>query len=315
MDIFAGHDLIRRYENNPILTANDFPASYHIAHCFNSGITQYNGQYIMLCRVEDIGLKAYFWVAESSDGIHFVPRSAPVRMPVEHPAWQKYASINHYDPRITQIDGVYYIMHACHSAYDCRISLFRTTNWDDFEWMGFVSDPGNRNGALFPEKINGYYARLDRPVTSWDGGDMWISFSPDLIHWGQSECIMRNSAVRWAWSKVGAGAVPIKTDAGWLNIFHGVRTQCKSHYVYQLGVCLHALDDPTRIIACCEKPILRPIKAFELVGQTPSVVFTSGAVVETNGDVKIYYGGADTVQCLAFSTIRELVDMCHNRIG
>jgi predicted GH43/DUF377 family glycosyl hydrolase len=314
MNIFAGQDLIRRYEHNPILTSNDFPSSYHIAHCFNSGITQYNGKYLMLCRVEDIGLKAYFWIAESDDGICFVPRSAPIQMPVDDPSWRKYASINHYDPRITKIDDVYYIMHACHSEFDCRISLFQTKNWEDVQWMGFVSDPGNRNGVLFPEKINGRYVRLDRPMSSWDGGDMWISYSPDLIHWGQGECIMRNSAVKWAWSKIGAGAVPIKTEAGWLNIFHGVRTQCKAHYVYQLGVCLHDLQDPSRIIACCEKPILRPIKEFELVGQTPSVVFTAGAIVEADGEVKIYYGGADTVQCLAYSTIQELIDMCHNRL-
>lgn len=314
MEIHAGKDLIRRYEKNPILTAADFPAAYHIAHCFNSGITTFNGKYLMLCRVEDIGLKAYFWIAESDNGINFTPREAPVQMPVDNPVWQKYASINHYDPRITQIGDNYYIMHACHSEFDCRISLFQTQDWDTFQWMGFVSDPGNRNGALFPEKFNGLYARLDRPLTSWDGGDMWISYSPDLIHWGQSTCVMRTSAVKWAWSKVGAGAVPIKTDQGWLNIFHGVRTQCKSHYVYQLGVCLHDLDNPSQIVACCEKPILRPIKDFELIGQTPSVVFTAGAVVQDNDEVKIYYGGADTVQCVAFSTITELIEMCHNHI-
>jgi predicted GH43/DUF377 family glycosyl hydrolase len=126
---------------------------------------------------------------------------------------------------------------------------------------------------------------------------------------------MRNSEIKWAWSKVGAGAPPIKTEEGWLNIFHGVRTQCKSHYVYQLGVCLHSLEDPSQIIACCKNPILRPIKNYELVGQTPSVVFTAGAVVEDDGQVKIYYGGADTVQCLAFTTLTELLDMCYNRIS
>jgi predicted GH43/DUF377 family glycosyl hydrolase len=313
MDIAAGQDLIRRYEQNPILTGNDFPPEYHIAHCYNSGVTKYGGRYLMLCRVEDLGLKAYFWVAESEDGVHFVPRSAPLSMPVEHPLWQKYASINHYDPRITKIEETYYIMHACHSAYDCRISLFRTLDFESFDWMGFVSDPGNRNGVLFPEKINGFYARLDRPLTSWDGGDMWLSYSPDLIHWGQSTCVMRNSEVRWAWSKVGAGAVPIKTEQGWLSIFHGVRTQCKSHYVYQLGVCLHDLTDPSCIIACCDKPILRPIKDFELLGQTPSVVFTAGAIAEDDGEIKIYYGGADTVQCLAFSSVAELIALCFNR--
>ena len=311
---YSNASFVRRFDGNPILTGKDFPDSYRILHCFNSGIIKFRGKYLMLNRLEDCALKPYFWIAESEDGFHFTPRGEPVRMPEDNPQFQKYASINYYDPRITQMGDDFYIMHACHSDYDCRLSLLKTTDFEDFEWLGFVSDPGNRNGILFPEKINGLYARFDRPMTSWDGGNIWISFSPDLIHWGQSECVLKNTAVRWAWSKVGGGCAPIKTSEGWLNLFHGVRTQCKSHYVYQSGVCLHDLEDPTWVIAVSEKPIITPMADYELHGQTPSVCFITGAIVEDDGEVKVYYGGADTVMCAGTIQIQTLLDLCFNRL-
>jgi beta-1,4-mannooligosaccharide/beta-1,4-mannosyl-N-acetylglucosamine phosphorylase len=107
--------------------------------------------------------------------------------------------------------------------------------------------------------------------------------------------------------------VPIRTEDGWLTIFHGVRTQCESHYVYQLGVCLLDLDNPAKVIARAEEAILEPQETYELIGQTPSVVFTSGAVTEASGTLRIYYGAADTVQCLATTTIARLLEACHRR--
>lgn len=304
---------VKRYKGNPILTGKDFPDEYHIAHCFNSGVTKFNGKYLMFNRVEDIGLRAYFWIADSDDGFNFVPREKPISMPEDDPTFKKYASINYYDPRITQMGDVYYIMHACHSEFDVRLSLLKTTDFETFDWLGFVSDPGNRNGILFPEKFNDLYVRLDRPLTSWDSGNMWISYSPDLIHWGQSECVLRNNQIRWAWSKIGGGCPPVKTEHGWLNLFHGVRTQCKSHYVYMSGVCLHDLEDPSKIIGISEKPIISPMADYELHGQTPTVVFVTGAVLEENGEMKLYYGGADTVMCAGTIHVDTLIDLCHNR--
>src|SRR5262252_8791468 len=204
----------------------------------------------------------------------------------------------YYDPRITELDGIFYLMHAAHSSHGCRLSLVRTKDFSRFEWMGHVSPPDNRNGVLFPENIGGPF------------GDMWISYSPDLIFWGKARCVLRNRDVRWAWTKIGPGTVPIKTKHGWVTIFHGVRTQCAQHYVYQLGVCVLDLADPSRVVGRAEEAILEPEEPYELVGQTPSVVFTSGAVVEDDGTVKVYYGGADTVQCVATGRVDALVDFC-----
>jgi predicted GH43/DUF377 family glycosyl hydrolase len=190
------------------------------------------------------------------------------------------------------------------------LSLLRTMDFETCEWMGFISETDNRNGVLFPEKIGGLYARFNRPNTGGNFGDIWISYSPDLIFWGKSSCVMRNADIRWAWTKIGPGAVPIKTKEGWLNIFHGVRTQCAQHYVYCLGVALHDLEDPSKVTAVCKEAILEPEADYELVGQTPSVVFTSGAVVEDDGEVKVYYGGADTVQCVATTSVEQLLHAC-----
>lgn len=305
--------VITRHPENPILTAAHFPVGSGVIRVFNSGVIKARGRYWMACRTEDAALRNRIWMAESRDGVHFVPRPAPVVLPHEDPEFAEYTAGMYYDPRITEIDGVYYLMHAAHSGHGCRLSLLQTTDFERFQWLGFVSETDNRNGLLFPEKIRGSYARLDRPNTGGDFGDIWVSYSPDLIHWGRSRCVLRNSEVRWAWSKIGPGAVPIRTPQGWLAIFHGVRTQCKAHYVYQLGVCLLDLEDPSRVVARADEAILWPEEAYELMGQTPSVVFTSGAVVEDDGSLKLYYGGADTVMCLATTTVERLVEACRKR--
>lgn len=301
---------LRRHAGGPILRGTDFPPEARIQRVFNSGVIKYGGRYFMACRVEDRALRNLIWIAESDDGYHFVPRPAPVRMPTEDGDFAEYTAGMYYDPRITRIDDTFYLMHAAHSRHGCRLSLVQTRDFESFQWLGFVSEPDNRNGVLFPEKIGGLYARLDRPNTGGSFGDIWISYSPDLIFWGKSRCVLRNADVRWAWTKIGPGAVPIKTAEGWLSLFHGVRTQCAQHYVYSLGVALHDLEDPSRVIALCKEAILEPEEDYELVGQTPSVVFTSGAVVEDDGEVKVYYGGADTVQCVATTTVATLLHAC-----
>jgi predicted GH43/DUF377 family glycosyl hydrolase len=301
---------VQRYARNPILTGRDFPSGSGIKRVFNSGVIKARDRYVMACRVEDAALRNRIWIADSSDGYHFVPRSGPAELPHSNPEFAEYTAGMYYDPRITEIDGVFYLMHAAHSGHGCRLSLLRTRDFDDFEWIGHVSETDNRNGVLFPEKIGGLYARLDRPNTGGNFGDIWVSYSPDLIFWGKSRCVLRNQRVRWAWAKIGPGAVPIRTPRGWLNVFHGVRTQCAQHYVYQLGVCLLDLEDPSRVVGFSEEAILEPEEPYELVGQTPSVVFTSGAVVEPDGEIKLYYGGADTVQCVALTSVDALLELC-----
>ena len=238
---------------------------------------------------------------------------SPIRLP-EDEEFKKYTDQMIYDPRITEIEGAYYVLFAAHSSYGVRIGMMKTQDFEKFESCGFISEPDNRNGVLFPERIHGLYARLDRPILPDDHGDMWISYSPDLVFWGKSRCVFkRGTHGHWYWKKIGAGAVPVKTKKGWLEIWHGVHVMAGYQYVYHLGVMLLDLNDPSEIVARAHAPILSPREHYERVGLTPNVVFTSGAIFEEDGEVKIYYGGADTVQCVATARLDDLVQACFER--
>ena len=310
--LYLKKEVVKRYEKNPILSPDDFP--YEVSGIYNSGVTKYKDKYIMLCRVESIDITNYFFVAESNDGYNFKVRKEPIKVEGLTEDYYIYTAEMIYDPRITLIEGTYYITFAAHSSYGVRIGMMKTNDFEKFEWVDFISEVDNRNCVLFPEKINGYYVRLDRPIIPGDHGDIWISYSPDLIHWGKSKCILRHGTHGgWNWLKIGAGAPPIKTKEGWLEIWHGVHMMCKAQYVYHLGVMLLDLNDPSKIIAKAKAPILSPKMDYERIGLTYNVVFTSGAILEENGEVKIYYGGADTYQCLATAKLEDLIDACYNR--
>lgn len=294
----------------PILTKDDVPAA--AKGVYNSGcIKTREGKYVMLCRVETPSMKQFIWPADSKNGVNFKLRPEPIRISDDQD-FKEYTAGMYYDPRVTEIEGKYYVVFACHSRHSCRLGLLESPDLVEFKWKGFISETDNRNGVLFPEKINDLYCRLDRPNTGDGTAYMWISYSPDLIHWGQSKALALPES-EWGWKKNGSGAVPIKTDKGWLTIYHAVNIQCAAQYVYHLGVMLLDLKDPSKIIARAKAPILSPTADYELNGLAYGVVFTCGAVVEDNNEVKIYYGGADTVQCLATAKLEDLIDACFNR--
>lgn len=302
--------LVQRYKGNPILTADDFPGD--VSSVFNSTVMKLaKNRYVMICRVEDSAMGRYLWTADSKDGIRFKPRPKPLSMPVDDPDFMEYCgdTKTYYDPRMVCLDGKYYITHAAHTSHQCALGLFEIDkDFDRLTWKGLIMPPDNRNGVLFPEKINGKYWLLHRPNV---GGnmDIWISESQDLTHWGGHRCLIPKKTVYWADAKIGGGAVPIKTPQGWLCIIHGVRIQC-TDYVYSLGVALLDLKDPRKVLGVSKRAILDPQEIWEHVGQAPFVVFTTGAVVEDDGTVRIYYGGADKVMALAEGKLQDLIDSC-----
>lgn len=302
----ARHAVVQRYHGNPILTPDDMPIL--ASGVYNAGAVKLGDQYLLMLRVETIDIKNVFWVATSDDGYHFTLWDEPVPMP-DTSEFREHTSGMYYDPRITPLEGHYYITFAAHSDRGVRIALMRTDDFRHYEWLGFISEPDNRNAVLFPEKFGGYYVRLDRPIREGDQGDIWISYSPDLIHWGNSKCVIRAGG-GWGWKKIGAGAPPIKTDQGWLEIFHAVHVMVGYQYVYHLGVMLLDLNDPSRVIARGRAPILSPRESYERVGLTPNVVFTCGVILESDGEVKIYYGAADTVLCLGTARLEDLIAAC-----
>ena len=280
---------------------------------FNPGAIKYAGEYLLIMDAARLTGRYEFWLARSTDGVHFTPDSAPLNWPEPDPSHDEVCV---YDPRITRIDGEYVILFASQSEnHGVRIGTVKTMDFETFERLPAASEQGNRNGVLFPEKINGLYCRLDRPFGNphTDPASIWVSYSPDLVHWGQSRpVLMPRSGGFWDGFKVGGGAVPIRTDEGWLEIYHGTTKTC-SGILYFLGVCLLDLDDPSKVIARSDDAILWPEHSYELNGRVPGVVFTCNALLEEDETVRIYYGAADTCIGLAEGRLGDLVDACFGR--
>ncbi len=306
--------IVRRHENNPLLTGEDFPGD--IVTVFNCGVVKQGPEkYTMVARTEDSALDRYLWVCDSTDGIHFTPRPQPAPVPHDDPIYQEYVEPGHglsyHDPRVVELEGKFYVTHNCHTGYGCQIGLFEVDEtFEKWDWKGLISLPDDRNAVLFPEKINGKYWRMDRPNVK-GATDVWVQQSPDLIHWGVPRRIIGHKDTPWSYAKIGAGAPPIRTDEGWLCILHGVRIQC-TDYVYGLGVALLDLDDPSKVIGVAQRCILAPEESYELMGQTLSVVFTCGAILEDDGMVTIHYGAADTVQCVGYASLEDLIHAAKN---
>lgn len=302
---------LKRYEGNPILTARDFPRP--VNSVFNAGAAKHGDEYVLLNRVEDLEGLSCLWVARSQDGLHFTPDPQPAMVRATKGHYATYEEYGIEDPRITRIADLYYVTYTCYSKYAPCVGLARTRDFRTFERMGVISLPPNKDVVLFPEKVGGRYARLDRPsivVGKCDvGGDIWISYSPDLLHWGDPRSVMQPRKGRWDNKKIGAGAPPIKTEQGWLEIYHGVR-ETGSGVLYRLGAVLLDLEDPSRVIGRAAEPVLSPAATEDFLGDVMNVVFTCGAILEDDGEIKIYYGAPDQVMCLATAPVDEVIALC-----
>lgn len=300
--------LLTRHANNPILTARQF--SQPVNSVFNAGVVKYNGQYLLVTRVEDLTGSSFLWLARSDDGVHFEPDPEPAMLPTYEEPFQALEHFSLEDPRITPIEGSYYITYVGYSEYDCVTLLARTDDFQTYERVAVITLPENKDVVLFPEKLGGRYARLDRPMTQTSRrGDIWISFSPDLVYWGDPRPVMTPRPRKWDSVKIGSGAPPVKTPYGWLVIYHGVRTTA-SGALYRLGAVLLDLEQPWRVIGRANQAILSPIVEEDILGNVSNVVFTCGAILEEDGELKVYYGAADQVMCLATASLVDVVALC-----
>lgn len=300
---------ISRYPHNPILTTDDVP--YPVATVHNAGVIKYNDRYIMIFRAHKHNGRSILGKAVSDDGFHFEVDSKPFMVPAADGIFKEYEEYGVEDPRIVFIEGEYLITYSAYSRHGVRIGLAKTRDFSTVERFSLITEADYRNVVIFPEKINGLYARLDRPHSEISPWAIWISYSPDLRYWGESRLIMKPYPYHWDEMKIGPGAPPIKTPRGWLNIYHGVFPTMDGS-VYRLGVALHELEDPSRLIAVGDNWILQPEEAYETTGYVHNVVFTCGAVPEDDGSVKIYWGGADSVMCVGTAGINDLIDHCLN---
>lgn len=317
---------MKRYSKNPIITRQDIPTIppdlIDITSVFNPGAVKYKDQYLLLLRVQNRARETFLIKAFSDDGLSFTIDREIVEINGIHNIPDKIYHI--YDPRVTQLDNLYYIMFAMDTSAGCRLGLARTENFINYDLVGMIANDSTRNGVLFPEKINDKYYCLERPNivsqsnSARSGDTVWISVSDDLITWKRTESVFEG---RWHyWDElIGPGTPPIKTKSGWIVVYHGIATHLTNVYIYQAGVVLLDLNLPSRVIARGKYNILEPRKSYELIGQVPNVVFPTGIIIENYDDdgfavkesaVKIYYGAADTCVALALTTIDELLHHC-----
>lgn len=207
------------------------------------------------------------------------------------------------DCRVVKIENAYHLTYTQVSSFGVGVGHIETEDWKTFKRHGMIFPPHNKDCAIFEEKINGKYYALHRPSSPQLGGNyIWLAESPDLIHWGKHTCLATSRKGMWDSARVGAGAAPIKTEHGWLEIYHGANEQHR----YCLGALLLDLHNPCKVLARSETPIMEPLAEYELKGFFGNVVFTNGHIVD--GDtLKLYYGASDEVICLAELSIREIL--------
>lgn len=316
--------LIRRYAQNPVLAGKDIP--YNANCVFNAGVCKFQGKYVMIFRNDyDYVSGARFGgcnlgLAFSDDGLRWDVQDKPflTKDQVDYPdIWRVY------DPRLTVLEDKVYICFAMDTGHGLRGGIGYTTDFTDFHIVS-LSVPDNRNMVLFPEKIGGYYCRLERPMPVYSRGrdrfDTWLSKSPDLKFWGESSLVLGVEDIPYANDKVGPAAPPVKTDKGWLCTYHAVdidHSRGKNGWEdawkkrYCAGVMLLDLEDPAKVLGVCKAPLLAPEAPYEAdEGFRQQVIFPGGMILEDDGEVKIYYGAADTVECLATTNVDDLLRLC-----
>lgn len=299
--------LFTRYKNNPVLTPEMWP--YRVNSVFNAGATIFNNKALLLVRVEDMTGHSHLCKAVSNDGftnwkIDKQPTMLP--KPDEFPE-EKYGI---EDPRIVKLekDGVYSVVYTSYSESGPLVSLATTTDFETFRRYGAVMPPDDKDASLFPRQFNGRWALLHRPSPSnfYLGANIWISYSPDLKHWGDSAVILPARKGSW-WDayKVGLGPQPIETSEGWLIIYHGVKTTAAGS-LYRLGLSLFDLDDPSKLIKRCDEWVFGPNEMYERVGDVPDVTFPCGVIVKGDNLI-MYYGAADTSIAIATASVKAIL--------
>ncbi|MGO4547844.1 glycoside hydrolase family 130 protein [Paenibacillus sp. 2TAB23] len=236
-------------------------------------------------------------VARSKDGVHFDIEPQPALFPENAlEAW------GIEDPRVTQLGDIYYITYSAASAYGVGVGLAETRDFRTFKRRGLMLAPENKDVMLFPEKINGKYYALHRPVPkSFGSPEMWIAESPDLDHWGNHRFLMGLSEQGWDSARMGGGAVPIRTERGWLVLYHGA----DSTHRYCMGAALLDLENPAKVIARSRIPVLEPEAAYEVNGFFGKVVFSCGALL-LEQTVRMYYGAADEVMAVVDIPLEDI---------
>lgn len=296
---------IWRYNQNPIIKRDAIPRSNSV---FNSAVVPFGDGYAGVFRCDSKCVSMDIFAGFSKDGINWQINHEPIVFEGDPEVTKREYR---YDPRVCFIEDRYYITW-CNGYHGPTIGVAYTFDFKTFHQIENAFLPYNRNGVLFPRKINGKYAMLSRPSDTGHTpfGDIFFSESPDMEYWGHHRHVMstfKDDASAWQSTKIGPGPVPIETDEGWLLIYHGVINTCNG-FVYRMGAALLDINEPWKVIARSKAYVLAPYELYECVGDVPNVVFPCATLTDADtGRIAIYYGCADTVTGLAFTTVDEML--------
>ncbi len=296
---------IWRYSKNPIIDRHPVE---NVSRVFNSAPVPFGDGYIGVFRGDNVDDIPHLYVGHSKDGIHFDIDKEQINFvnekgePVENTAYQ-------YDPRVIPFED-YYLIVWCDELCGPTISIAKTYDFKKFVKFDNPFLPYNRNGVIFPRKINDKFLMLSRPSDSGHTafGDIFLSESKDLTYWGRHRVVATKGYEWWCALKIGAGPVPIELDDGWLVFIHGVNRTCNG-YVYSIGALILEKDDPSKLKYRCKNFLMTPEESYETTGFVPNVIFPCSALVDApSGRIALYYGASDTFTALAFTTVDRVVE-------
>ncbi len=307
-------DVVWRSRKNPIIGRHAIPTSNSV---YNSAVVPFEGNFAGVFRIDDKRRFPDLYTGRSDDGVNWKIEHDPIEFGFEDKELAKLPRGWRYDPRCTFIDDRFYITW-CNSFSDLpTIGIAYTYDFKKYTQIENAFLPFNRNGVLFPRKVNGKYVMLSRPSDRGHTpfGDIYYSESPDLCYWGKHRLVMKPTKFWWENTKIGSGPSPIETDEGWLLIYHGVLNSCNG-LVYQAGVAVLDLEKPWVVRYRSQSYILAPEETYECVGNVGNVVFPCATLEDKKtGRLAIYYGAADTVVGLAYAYIDELIDYAKKNSG
>lgn len=298
-------DIIHRSERNPVVNIEDLP--FRCINLYNAGCIKVNGKYILLITIELLDGTTSIYYAESSNGYDFTVSKEAFLAPAKIDPFKEYEEMGILDARITFLEDCYYIIYLAESRHGILLNLAKTNDFKSVQRVGVISHPDTKAGALFPKKIKGKYARLERPNT---GGSIWISYSEDLIYWGESEAVLSPRDGYWDSHHIGCAAPPLEIEQGWLVFYYGVK-RTSGGTLTRIGTAILDREDPAMTpVGRSNIPVISPRELYERVGDISNLVFSCGAILESNNTIKLYYGTSNNCLYLGTTNLDEIIETC-----
>ena len=298
-------ELFTRYEGNPILTPEIWP--YPVNAVFNPGAIKLNNETLLLIRTEDLRGFSHLTVARSSDGFSNWQIDSKPTLEADRNNREERWGLE--DPRIIWLEDQkqFAITYTSFSEGGPVVSLAITKNFKTFARLGGLLPPEDKDACLFPRRFRGRFALIHRPIVRGEA-HIWLSFSPDLKHWGDHRLLIRSRHAYWDCHRVGLACQPVETEHGWMLFYHGVRSTTGGA-IYRMGIALLDLEEPWRVLRRSDEWIFGPREFYELVGDVGGVIFPTGVTVTKETDkLNFYYGAADCAVCVATANLSKVTE-------